>query len=167
MSSSSTRLIAAVLVTGLSLAGCTSFRPVYGDTGGLAGQAALDLAYAEPDSRLEQIIYQELALRLGRSSSPSAAQAKVVVAEVNLNSALSATSGPNTPFEVTVAATLTVTPPAGSTAAPLSISRSATAEYTTSANVLGNTQARIDAAERAAKAAAESLRLALLAAYSR
>ena len=47
------------------------------------------------------------------------------------------------------------------------ISRSATAQYTTNSQVLANVSAATEASERAARAAAESLRLAQLATLSR
>jgi hypothetical protein len=78
----------------------------------------------------------------------------------------SATANPNKPYRVTVTATLSVTPRDGS-GAPLSFTRMAIAEYTTSSQVLANTAAATDAQERATRAAAESLRLALLASLSR
>ena len=79
----------------------------------------------------------------------------------------SVTTNPNKPYRVTVTATLTVTPRDGGATAPMSFTRQASAEYTTSGQVLANTAAATDAQERAARAAAESLRLALLASLSR
>lgn len=160
------RIAAASLVLGLATAlGACSFSPVYSGT--LAGQPLLELAYAKPATRLEQVIYQDLALRFGASEAETAPLAQVTASASAAAIGLSATANPNKPYRTTVTATLTVTRRDGSTAAPIAFTRQASADYTTSGQVLADTAARTDADERAAKAAAESLRLALLAALSR
>lgn len=152
----------AALATGL---GACSFSPVY--SGVLAANPTLDIAFAKPASRLEQIIYQELSFRLGVSTAPTAPLAKISVTvsgpAVGL---MTSTPGANTATQVTVSATLTLTQRSGD-APPVTITRRATADYTTNSQVLANTTAATEATERAARAAAESLRLALLATLSR
>lgn len=145
--------------------GACSFSPVY--SGALASQPLLDLAYAKPNSRLEQVVYQELSLRFGSSELPTAPLATVSVSASAADMALSATANPNKPVEVTAIATLTITPRDGSNTPPMTFTRKATANYTRSGQVLADTAAIADANERAAKAAAESLRLAVLATLSR
>ena len=164
--SSATRRIAfaAILLAGATALGACSFTPVYSGT--LASQPTLELAYAKPTTRLEQIIYQELALRLGSSESGTVPLVMATVAATTTAIGLSATANPNKPYRATVTATLVVTPRDGS-AKSLSFARQASAEYTTSGQVLADTAAATDAQERAAKAVAESLRLALLASLSR
>lgn len=160
------RIAAASLVLGLATAlGACSFTPVYSDT--TAGQPLLELAYAKPTTRLEQIVYQELALRFGRSETETAPLAQVRVSSSAPAIGYSVTANPNKPYRATVTATVTLTRRDGTEAQPLILTRQASAEYTTSGQVLADTAARTDADERAAKAAAESLRLALLAALSR
>jgi len=159
-----------IVFAGLALAmatalGACSFTPVYSGT--LAGQPLLELAYAKPSSRLEQVIYQELALRLGSSDAAAAPLAQVTVSSSAATIGLSATANPNKPQRVTVTATLTVTRRDGTAGRPLSFTRQASADYTTSGQVLADNAAAVEAGERAAKAAAESLRLALLASLSR
>ena len=156
--------LAAILLGGATALGACSFTPVYSST--LTGRQMLDLAYAKPTTRLEQIIYQELALRFGTSESATAPLVMATVATTTTAIGLSATANPNKPYRATVTATLVVTPRDGS-GKPLSLTRQASAEYTTSGQVLADTAAATDAQERAAKAAAESLRLALLASLSR
>lgn len=168
MSSSSPlrRLAVAVLALGLLPAlGACSFSPVYSGT--LASQPSLNLAYAKPNSRLEQVIYQELALRLGSSDAETAPLATVVAGSSAGDMALSGTANPNKPVEVTVTATLTIARRDGTVAEPISFTRKATANYTRNGQVLADNAAATEAAERAAKAAAESLRLAILASFSR
>lgn len=168
MSSSSP--LRAILIAGLlaglatALGGC-SFSPVY--SGALASQPLLELAYAKPTTRLEQVIYQELALRFGSSTAPTAPLATVTASVAGATIGLSATANPNKLSRVTVTATLTLAARNGSADEPRHFIRAASAEYTTSGQVLADNAAATDATERAAKAAAESLRLAVLAALSR
>ena len=154
-----------VLAAGAALGAC-SFSPVY--SGALGNQPMLDLAYAKPTTRLEQVIYQELALRFGSSDAETAAPLATVTASSSSSAiGLSATGNPNKPRRVTVTATLTVARRDCTAAEPLTFTRQASADYTTSGQVLADTAAATEAAERAARAAAESLRLALLASLSR
>jgi hypothetical protein len=154
----------AVASTTALLTGC-SFSPVY--SGALASQPSLQLAYAKPNSRLEQVVYQELSLRLGSSPSATAPLASVTVSPGEADLVLSRTDNPNKPREVTVSATLTITPRDGSATSVQTYTRRATSNYTRSGQVLADNSASIDAFERAAKSAAESLRLAVLAGVSR
>ena len=156
--------LAGFLAAAAALAGC-SFSPVYSGT--LASQPMLNLAFAKPNSRLEQVVYQELALRFGSSEAATAPLVTVSIASTSSAVAMSVTDNPNKLQRSVVNATLTLTYRDGSAAKPQSFTRQATAEYTTSGQVLADTAAANEAAERAARAAAESLRLALLASLSR
>lgn len=147
------------------VSGCSSFKPVYGDASNVQG--SMNFAYAKPNSRLEQLVYQELSLRLGSSDSATAPLASVTVGAGAADLVLSQTANPNKPKEITATATLTITPRDGSGAPVQTYTRRATANYTTSGQVLADKTAENDAAERATKAAAESLRLAVLAGLSR
>tara|TARA_R110002020_G_scaffold80502_4_gene200832 strand:+ start:98 stop:610 length:513 start_codon:yes stop_codon:yes gene_type:complete len=160
------------LLTGIVLAaagtiGACSFTPVYSDAGALAGQSTLNLAFAKPTTRLEQIVYQELSLRFGNAVSPTAPLATVTVSSSAADLLVTTTTNPSKPLGVTVTATLTITARDGSAAEPVTYTRTATAEYTRAGQVLADNAAASEAAERAARSAAESLRLALLAALSR
>jgi hypothetical protein len=160
------RIVFASVLLGLGTAlGACSFSPVY--SGALASQPLLDLAYAKPTSRVEQVIYQELALRFGSSDAPTAPLATVVASVAVADTMLSATANPAKAVEASVTATLTIAARDGSATPPQSFTRTATAGYTRTGQVLADNAAAADAAERAAKAAAESLRLAVLAALSR
>ena len=145
--------------------GACSFSPVYSGT--LASQPMLNLAFAKPTSRLEQVVYQELALRFGSSDAPTAPLATVSVSSSAGGIGMSLTANPNKLYRTVVTATLTIARRDGTDAEPIAFTRQATAEYTTSGQVLADTAAANEAAERAAKAAAESLRLAMLASLSR
>lgn len=156
---------AGLLACSAMMLGACSFSPVYSGT--LASQPMLDLAFAKPTTRLEQVVYQELALRFGSSDAPTAPLATVSVSSSAGGIGMSATSNPNTLYRTIVTATLTIARRDGTGAEPMTFTRQATAEYTTSGQVLADTAAANEAAERAAKAAAESLRLAMLASLSR
>jgi len=141
------------------LAGCT-LTPVYGDRG--AGtEAALVLNYAEPTSRLGQIVAQELARRLGSGTGPDVPVARISAVQGARTLARSQTTNPSKPYEAVVIATLTVVDPQGQVL--LTVTRQANAGYTTNGQVLADKAAEADAAERAARSVAESLRLTLLA----
>ena len=98
--------LAGLLVGAAAALGACSFSPVYSGT--LASQPMLDLAYAKPTTRLEQIVYQELALRLGSSDAATAPLAMATVAASTAAIGKSVTANPNKPYRVTVTATLTV-----------------------------------------------------------
>lgn len=156
--------VAGLLAAPVVLGACT-FSPVYSGT--VASQPMLNLAYAKPTSRLEQVVYQELALRFGSSDAPTAPLAKVTVSPSASLIGRSSTTNPNSLYRSTVTVTLTITRRDGTADEPIIFIREASAEYTTSAQVVADTASANEAAERAAKAAAESLRLAMLASLSR
>ncbi|MEQ1769230.1 MAG: LPS assembly lipoprotein LptE [Devosia sp.] len=164
MSSSSrpVRLAAALLLVALTLAGCASFRPVYGD-GGLTGEA-IALAYEKPGNRLEQIIYQSLALRLGKASGADAPTVSVTATQSSRALTSGTVATPSRQRQMLVTAQIVLT---GSDGTELfKGSRSATADYTTNAQGLANQAAETEAAERAAKALADTIRLTLIAALA-
>ena len=152
-------LLAVVLV--VPLAACTGLRPVYSDAG--LGAQRIDVAYAAPGNRLEQIIYQDLALRLGKAEGQvplvriSASQRSTSLTEGTVKSA-------TTQRQITVTAKLTVTSADGRVL--FSGARSQTADYTTDAQSLANQQAAESAARQAATLLAETLRLQIIAALS-
>ena len=115
--------LAIALAAAPWLAACT-LTPVYSDN--VAGQTELDLAYAAPSSRLDQVIYQELALRFGRSSAPTASLATVVTSVGTARLVDTVTANPNKSYEVTVTATLTIARRDGSDEAPLRLAILAT-----------------------------------------
>ena len=147
-----------VLAAPVALAGCTGLTPVYGPNG--LGNERVDVRYAEPASRTEQIIYQDLALRLGKASGDvplvtvRASQRAVALTNDTLTL-------PNSQRQMTVTATITVTAKGKSL---FSGTRSATADFTTDAQSLANQQATDDAAARAAHLLADTIRLEILAA---
>ena len=165
-------LLAATLLGGAAvLSGC-SFSPVYGGNGSfgrgaLADQPLLNYAYAKPNSRLEQVVYQELALRLGSSDAETAPLVSLSVSAGGVGVMQSVTPDPRKVAEMSVTVTATITPRDGSGNAPVTITRRATATYSHAGQALNDNEAALEAQERAARSAAESLRLAILASASR
>src|SRR4051812_5702339 len=99
-------LMAASLAVALPLAGCTTLTPLYGDQGLTSEKIAL--VYAAPGSRLEQVIYQELALRLGKASGDAP---EVAIPATSSSRALTAgnITSPNRQRQMTVSATIILT----------------------------------------------------------
>jgi hypothetical protein len=146
-----------ILPTLGAVCGCT-FAPVYGDQG--VATQKLVLNYGTPNTRIEQVIYQELSLRLGGATAPDAPVVNIVATRSAFATAFSQTRDPAKPNRVTVNAIVTVTK---NGAVLKSFARKASAEYTTNGQVLADNAAVDDAGERAAKAVAETIRLSLIA----
>jgi hypothetical protein len=164
MSSSSLRLVllAAALVAPLVVAGCSGFRPVYGDVasvGGISTQT-LKVRYGKPASRLDQIIQQDLALRLGFTDDPDAPEVTVSAAAGARALTRTAVVKPVTQYEVAVSASYTI---ATSGRVVATGTRRASASYTTNGQVLADEAAYKDATERAAHEVADIIRLSILA----
>ena len=157
-------LLAALLFVP-ALSACSSFQPVYSDQ--VAAPSITALAFSKPAGRLEQIVQQELALRFETTDSETAPLASVSVQTNGSAPFLTGAAGPGTFTKAGATATITITPRDNSGAKPFQITRSAEAGYTTSGQVLTDRAAANEALERAARSAAESLRLALLGALSR
>jgi len=145
----------------VSLASCSGFRPVYGDVD--TSPAGYAFSYADPASRLDQIIYTELRLRLGpETDAPDAI--RVVVTSYSGARGLTRTAvvKPGTSYEMDVTASVLATAADGTVL--FSGTRRASAIYQTRGQVLADTEAQTEAAERAAKALADSVRLAIIGA---
>ena len=67
-------MLALVLAGASTLAACSGLSPVYSERG--IGVERHAFRYDKPATRLDQIIYQELVLKLGRSTDPSVAKAR-------------------------------------------------------------------------------------------
>lgn len=157
-------LLGIMLVLAAGIAGCT-LTPVYSAAN--IQRTAVQLAYAAPANRIEQIIYQDLGLRFAPTSSATAPLVTVSAASSGQSLALSVTVNPAKPYQANVSATLTLTPRDGNAATALTLVRTASAGYTNNSQAEANAAAFTGAAEQAAHAVAEQLRLALLASLSR
>ena len=154
-------LVALALSATAALSGCTGLRPVYGQPG--AGVERYTFAYGTPVSRLDQVIYNELRLRLGPQSDAEDA-VRINVTSSNSARALTRTNvvRPSSQFEMIVNATIRVVDADGNLL--FSGQRRASAGYETVSQVLADTAAATDAAERAAKSLADTIRLTIIAA---
>jgi len=150
----------AFLAPTLALAGCTSFAPVYSDVA--MAEAKYAFNFAKPVSRLDQIAYQELALRFpgGTLDSPTLT---VSIGASSRGLTRSATVNPVTNYEAIANGTATITDASGKKL--FSATRSASTGYQTNGQVFADTEAFRSASEQAARDVAESLRLAILAGY--
>lgn len=153
-------LILSVILGGGTLSACT-LTPVYGEHG--VARETMQLNLAAPDSRLEQIVYQELARRFGVSETPDAPHVKVSVVSSSRALALSQTSDPAKAYLETISGTVTITRPGRP---DIILTRSASSHYTEDSQVLANSSAKANADEQAASALAQSLRLAIIAALT-
>jgi LPS-assembly lipoprotein len=149
-------LVALVLATPLLLAGCTGLRPVYGDAG---VRGDLEFSYSEPQSRLEQIVIQDLALRLGRNDSPDSPVIRIRARTLARDLTDVGVTRPDTQYEATVIVSYAISANGKSLGRG---SRRASATYATGSQVMANDAAYRDALERAAHEAAEMVRLAIL-----
>jgi len=158
-----TVLAALIIGTASVVSGC-SFQPVYGDHDPRS-QMSLAFDFAAPKSRTEQIIYEELSFRFSQTKGPNTPRMTVSTSTSSGRQMQTDTPGLGDKFvpgEATVTATATVTYE-GKTI--FKETRVATAQYTGTSSVLADQSAVIDAEERAAKSAAESLRLVIMAKF--
>lgn len=151
--------LALILSASIALGGCT-LTPVYGEAS--TADAALALSYTAPETRLEQIVYQTLSARLGAQSAGAPEfSARVSTRAGRLG--LSDVSSPVTDRQVEATITWRVTD--GETVLA-SGTRSATSPYQTTGQILADQAAQAGAEEQATRAAAETVRLALIAALA-
>lgn len=152
--------LALALLVPVVLAGCSGLRPIYGAGG---GAERIELAYASPDTRLDQIIQQDLALRLGLTEDPDAPMFSVETSVGSRTLTRTGTVKPVTQMEAVVVATYRV---AAGDEIVIEGTRRASASYATSGQVLADEAAFKDAVERAGHEVAETIRLTLLAELS-
>lgn len=154
--------VALSLLGATALAGCTGLTPVYGERDIGAERHALN--YSKPNSRLEQVIYQELVLRFGRTSDPSSPTVRITTSSYTGKLTRSGVVRPFDQRETTVTALIELIAADGSII--LSTRRSAAALYTTDSQALAASEAEREAGERAARELAETVRLTLLGALA-
>ena len=162
MSLSRRTLVSGLFVLGLlstaGLSACT-LTPVYDSQGAVA--ETMKLNFAAPHNRLEQVVYQELALHFGTSDAPDAPQVSITVGSSSRVVAQSVTTDPAVPSIVTATGTIIISRDGKIV---MTTTRQASQTYTNDTQVLANTTAQADAADQAARGLAESLRLAILSA---
>jgi LPS-assembly lipoprotein len=163
MSSFRRAVIAALLTLSVApvLSACSGLTPVYGP--GAASAQQVGLIYAKPSNRFEQIVYEDLALKLGKASGPAPTLSVDVTAlSRDLTSQVDplATTQPSIQRQEQVNAAIRLTDVNGKVL--FSGMRSATADFTANSQGLATDRAETDAAVRAAHAVADTIRLTLL-----
>jgi LPS-assembly lipoprotein len=154
--------LALLLAGTTTLAACSGFSPVYGERA--AGIERQSFRYDKPATRLEQIIYQELVLRVGRSQDQQSPMVRVTATQSARALTRSNVARPSDQREMVVEALIEIVDANG--AVVYSARRSAAALYTTDSQVLSTRAAETEAAERAARELAETVRLTLLGALA-
>ena len=155
-------VVAAALVLLPILSACSGFTPVYG-TPSLSGDGVA-ISYAPPGNRLEQLIYEDLSLRLGHAAG-TGPNLKVSTSQRTTSLTSDTVTSAVSQKQAIVTASVTLT---GSDGVVLfSGQRIATADYTEGPQILSNKQAQQDAFERAAHQLADTVRLTVLGALTK
>ncbi|MBK8084624.1 MAG: hypothetical protein IPK28_12890 [Devosia sp.] len=156
-------LLALAVAGATALSACSGFMPVYGERG--IGVEKHAFRYARPENRLEQVIYQDLALRLGRSADPAAPEVRLVVTSATRALTRSNVARPAAEREVTVTSRIEIVGADG--AVVFAATRSAAAPFTIDRQGLSEFEAERQAREQAALALADTVRLTLIGALAR
>ncbi len=151
-----------LLAPAATLSGCTGFTPVYGENG--LGAERIALRYGSPGSRTEQIIYQALSLKLGKSADSGVPRLSISTSQSSRDLTTESTAVPSQQREMTVSAVVDLADADGKVL--FSGTRKASALYTSGPQILANQAAEADAAERAARTLAETIRLTILSVLS-
>jgi len=155
-------LLSLALVSTTALAACSGFTPVYGERS--IGVERHAFRYDKPATRLDQIIYQELVLKLGRSSDPSVPLVRVTTSSSVRDLTRSNVTRPSKQRQATVSALIELVDAGGKVT--FSATRSAAALFASDSQALADTEAEREAKERAAAELAETVRLTLLGALA-
>lgn len=160
----SRRRVLALLGGGLltlGLAGCTSFSPVYGDMSA-GGLAAARFNFAEPTTRLEQVILNRLRVAFPNEAGPGDPVLRVVASTPSAGAALSDAFAVGTPVNVRVQATISIVQ---NEQTLFSATRFTDTAYQGGKLSPSNVLSAEGAREVAAESTAEALRAAILAGY--
>lgn len=138
-------VLALALAGATALSACSGFTPVYGERGiGVEKQA---FRYDKPASRLDQIIYQELVLKLGRTSDSTVPMVRVTTTSSVRGLTKTNVSNPAAQNEAVVTAKIELIDADGTIA--FTATRSSSALYTADrAQALAETEAEKEAKER-------------------
>jgi len=154
------KAIIFILASTLLLSAC-SFAPIYGNKGQINNMS--NLSYAKPNTRLEQIIYQDLKLKLGEKANSSLVT--IIVSNSTKSVARTSNSTPFTIIETILNATISVTD-AKDASIIFSGKRRASASYSTNGQRIADLKAFEDANKKAALELAQIIRLTLIGALS-
>lgn len=156
-------MLAFALASATALTACSGLTPVYGERG--IGVERHAFRYDKPTSRLDQIIYQELVLKLGRTTDPSVPLVRITTTGSVRDLTKTNVANPAAQKEAVVSAKIELVDADGNIA--FTATRSAAALFTADRyQALAETEAEKEAKERAARELAETVRLTLLGALA-
>ncbi|MEX0861081.1 MAG: LPS assembly lipoprotein LptE [Cucumibacter sp.] len=144
----------------LALLGGCSLTPVY-QSGGADPSVMNRIAFAEPPSRAEQIIYQALKFALGTGEGATLVFTVATDSEISEVSQV-ASADPATPYALEMTAHYTLVDNADPETPLLDETRNAAATFTRGPQQLANAAAETDAEERAATRLADIIRARLI-----
>jgi hypothetical protein len=148
-----------------ALGACSGLTPVYATNQFTTGR--IELAMSPPNNRIEQIIYQDLALHFTRKVGPGVPKLTVSAGAgaAQLTDTQNVVSTAQRPDVMTVTASINLVGVDGDVL--FSGSRSQSADYNSGSQVLANNQAANDAQTRAAHLLADTIRLSVLGALGK
>jgi len=155
----SIKLLILALVGVFMLAGCT-LRPVYDG----ASTTQFAIQYEKPDTKIEQVIFQELAFKLGRSSAPKY-RLSLATSTSDRNMHTVGSQFPRSEQQATVKTSYVLTVIATDEKL-LSGSRFSSAIYQKGNQIVANKAAQGDAYQRAAKDLARQIELLIIVAIN-
>lgn len=150
-----------VALLSLALAACSSFTPVYGDRAG-GGLSEARFFFAEPGSRIEQIVLNRLRTVFPQPARPGDPTLSVSVSAGGAYEGISNAFPARRPLGRRVTATVSIV---GADGTAFSATRFVDTSYQSDSVTPADAAAADGAMERAARAVAESLRAAILADY--
>ncbi len=155
------KLSGILIFTMLFLSAC-SFSPLYGEKSLVTNPISLN--YAKPNTRLEQIVYSELKLRLGNNNENGENIFSVAISPSTRSVGRSSNQSPKWIRELILTGNYNVTN--NDNEKIISGSRNVRVSYTQSGQIIADKQAYNEASERAARELAQIIYLALLAELS-
>ncbi len=160
------RLSLAAIFIALTLAAC-SFTPAY-QSNNIKGQT-IKLDYPKPASRLEQIIFQNLQLTLGKADDAQSEQLdkfKLSLSQSTRTVGRSSNGLPSSVKEIILTADFSIID--GENGQTIyQAQRLARASYTTNGQIIADKKAQEEASERAALELAQIIRLTLIGALGK
>lgn len=154
----------ASAVVAMTLAGCTSFTPVYGDVASGRDMSAVRFNFAAPDSHLEQIIFNRLKIAFPGPASPSDPTLDIAASVGTPQGSMSDAYAVARPVNIRVEATVTIELDEETL---FEATRFTDTAYQGGKLTPTDMASRTGAEETAAKSTAEALRAAILAGYRR
>ncbi len=155
------KLFSILIFTMLFLSAC-SFSPLYEEKSLITNSISLN--YAKPNTRLEQIVYNELKLRLGNNNENEENIFSITISPSTRSVGRSSNQSPANIRELILTGNYSVTN--ADNEKIISGSRSVRVSYAQSGQIIADKQAYNEASERAALELAQIIRLALLAELS-